>query len=426
MHGLTDDESVWASTKHCASYGELLERDAGVTCVYVRYNTGLHVSTNGRRLCDLLDEQLEQFCRAGVVNSVITFICHSMSGLVTRSACLQAVQKNRPNADSASTSTWVHHVGRIIFLGTPHHGSFWEQLGNVVATGIKQVPYMGSVVADVANVRSAGIKDLRYGYLQDEDWQGRDPDAYLTNWKRPAELLPWVNYYIASGTVMTNPHNPISYLVGDALVRKDSAHGRSKSAEHSLEVPPDNIREFPGVGHLRLPNHCQVYEQIKEWMDQPCRLPIALVTTDQQSPEVTPNHSLDQPMSPSKSRDDTATTKLPTTTTTTTTTTTRSTWAQAKGATTLLETAVDRGATAVEEIQDRITKHVYDVVAVVVPGARTVETIHGTISKSVFGAIRLVNYGVGTVAKLTFATLDDCSSSTTSRRHTRTDTAAST
>src|SRR4029453_1637566 len=51
VHGLMASESVW----RCASrpeltYGELLARERGVSPVYVRYNTGRHISTNGREL----------------------------------------------------------------------------------------------------------------------------------------------------------------------------------------------------------------------------------------------------------------------------------------------------------------------------------------------------------------------------------------
>lgn len=373
VHGLTDNESVWSSSKTCQNYGELLQRDLGLLPIYVRYNTGLHVSTNGERLSELLNSLLLPDFNE---NLEIDFVCHSMGGLVTRSACLHATK--------AAYVPWVHQVQRIVFLGTPHHGSFWEKMGNVVSTGMAHLPFM-RLASDVANLRSAGIKDLRYGYVQHEDWEGEDPDAFLINSKQVSELLPWVDYYIASGTITTNPNHPVSRVLGDALVRKDSAQGVSDAVEHTLVVPSKNIREFGGIGHLRLPNNPEVYEQLKEWMEAPCscRSQTSSRQLDSSVLEESPPGQVEQRKT--------------------------SSWAKAKGATTLLETAVEKGATGIEDLQDQITGIVYDTLAVVTPmpqTVRSVETIHSAISKGVFASIRLINYGVSTVAKTAFAAMD--------------------
>lgn len=367
VHGLTDDESVWSSSNTCANYGELLRKQLGVVPLYVRYNSGLHVSTNGERMSELLESKLRRV-------SEIDFICHSMGGLVTRSACLHATKKNQ---------TWVHRVRRIVFLGTPHHGSFWEKMGNVVSNGMAVMPFM-RLASDVANLRSAGIKDLRYGYVQREDWEGVDPDAFLTNSKKLSTLLPWVDYYIVSGTVTKNPNHVISRAVGDALVRKDSAQGVSDDSSHTLTVPSRNIREFAGVSHLKLPNDPQVYEQLKQWIEAPCTVPSLCRSYRQSLVETTLYEQPDE-------------------------TTAGTRWAMAKGATTLLETAIDKGTTGVEELNDQITTLVYGTVAAVSPVpkvVRSVELIHSTISKGVFSSIRLINYGVAIAAKTTFIAMD--------------------
>ena len=60
VHGLACNESMWrlGSERHYGSpdetYGSLLEADLGYTPLYVRYNTGLHISENGRVLARLL------------------------------------------------------------------------------------------------------------------------------------------------------------------------------------------------------------------------------------------------------------------------------------------------------------------------------------------------------------------------------------
>ena len=61
VHGLMSSESVWRfGGPEGLTYGELLARERGITPVYVRYNTGRHISTNGRDLA----AQLQRLVRA--------------------------------------------------------------------------------------------------------------------------------------------------------------------------------------------------------------------------------------------------------------------------------------------------------------------------------------------------------------------------
>ena len=54
VHGLMSTESIWRFPDDPAvTYGSLLADEHDVTVVSVRYNTGRHISTNGRELADL-------------------------------------------------------------------------------------------------------------------------------------------------------------------------------------------------------------------------------------------------------------------------------------------------------------------------------------------------------------------------------------
>ena len=55
VHGLTDDERTWCLDDGGGDYGAFLERDFGYVPIYLRYNTGLHISTNGQKLNSLLN-----------------------------------------------------------------------------------------------------------------------------------------------------------------------------------------------------------------------------------------------------------------------------------------------------------------------------------------------------------------------------------
>src|SRR4029450_11674662 len=84
VHGLMASESVWRfAGRPELTYGELLARERDVSPVYVRYNTGRHISTNGRELAT----RLQGLVRAWPVRvREIDLIGHSMGGLGIRRA----------------------------------------------------------------------------------------------------------------------------------------------------------------------------------------------------------------------------------------------------------------------------------------------------------------------------------------------------
>jgi len=260
VHGLVDDESVWL--KDDVKYGESLRKDLEIVPLYLRYNSGLHVSINGQKLNNLLIS-LSTF---GSPSREIVFLCHSMGGLVVRSACSYGLDQN---------AAWTKRVRDVIFLGTPHQGSYWEKAGNILTNSLHFItrPYM-KLAAQVGNLRSDGIKDLRYGYVRDEDWNNcYDQDALLNNTKTKSTLLNWTSYHVVTGTVTKNPNNFLSLLFGDALVHKLSAQGHSEVDHHHLPFSDEDFCEFPGIRHQKLTSEIAVYEKIKEWLCQPYAFP---------------------------------------------------------------------------------------------------------------------------------------------------------
>ena len=97
-----------------------LARDLGFTPIYLRYNSGRHVSENGRDLAALL-ERLEAEWPAPIEELAI--VGYSMGGLVARSAC---------HAGEAASHGWRDRLRTLVCLGTPHHGSPLERWGNLV------------------------------------------------------------------------------------------------------------------------------------------------------------------------------------------------------------------------------------------------------------------------------------------------------
>jgi pimeloyl-ACP methyl ester carboxylesterase len=255
IHGLTNDESVWDfADKAGTNYGNKLETDFGYTPFYIRYNTGRHISENGKELSQLIDSLLRTY---PVKVEEIIFIAHSMGGLIVRSACYYA-----PLQDYG----WVRYLNKVIFLGTPHLGAPLEKFGNIVSNILKKIPVSyTNISGDIINLRSAGIKDLRYGYITDEDWKNHNPDALLQNHKMEIPLPKNVKYYLITGTVTKNPDHIVSQWFGDSLVRRKSATGQSHG-KHKLAFEMRNHREFAGFSHHKLVNSSLVYEQISQWV----------------------------------------------------------------------------------------------------------------------------------------------------------------
>jgi len=72
------------------SYGQRLAENLGFTPIYLRYNTGLHISQNGQMLAGML-ERLQRLWPVPIDEFVL--VGHSMGGLVARSASFYGMQQ---------------------------------------------------------------------------------------------------------------------------------------------------------------------------------------------------------------------------------------------------------------------------------------------------------------------------------------------
>ena len=66
LHGLCETDDAWRlrAARH-VPYGERLRTELGYTPIFIRYNSGLHISHNGRALAALLDALTEHWPVAG-------------------------------------------------------------------------------------------------------------------------------------------------------------------------------------------------------------------------------------------------------------------------------------------------------------------------------------------------------------------------
>jgi triacylglycerol lipase len=232
VHGLATTEWSWcldAEAYHgdpATTFGTLLAQDLGLEPLYARYNTGRPVAANGEALAAQLEALAAAWDPARIV-----LLCHSMGGLVARSACHLGQQAGH---------RWIEPLTDVVSLATPHQGAPLAGLAELASRTLGAVDLPAPrVLAQILEARSAGIRDLCVG-----------PDE---------PLLPAVRYACLSATVTSDPGHPLGQLVGDLLVRVVSASG-PREAGGTLQI---TTRTLGGVLHHQVQCHPEVYAAVR-------------------------------------------------------------------------------------------------------------------------------------------------------------------
>ncbi|MDO7854348.1 esterase/lipase family protein [Hymenobacter convexus] len=286
VHGLMGDELIWQTgfqdPPTSRRYGPRLAEELPCRALYVRFNSGLHLSENGRELNRLLTELVNTWPDA---IGELVLVGHSMGGLIIRSAghygsgvgrlkefgeALQAETKqpkiiNQPILEAAP---WLAHLRSIFLIGTPNDGSWLEQNSHLTARLLERINLFPTrFLSKALNQRSNGIKDLRYSILVDEDWQDAHAND-LTPPRTPVPPLPGVQYHILMGSWLraTRPSALREYF-GDGLVGHGSARGHATFGDEAALPAGANVRTavFGQQHHGGLLTHPEVFQYLKQW-----------------------------------------------------------------------------------------------------------------------------------------------------------------
>ena len=253
LHGLGESEEHWLRSLEGGAPDRLpfavrLHGELGFTPVLVRYNSGLHISDNGERLSRLLERVVAGW---PVPIDEIALIGHSMGGLVARSA---------GHAAMASRMRWAGRLRHLIALGAPHTGVPLEKLVHTTALILRRVPE-SRPLADILDLRSPGIRDLRFGYVVEEDWRREQPGWLLDDRRGDTAAVPGCTYTFITASLTQDPRHPLSWLGGDLLVRTESAAGRRPDG--SVAVSADSVVHLGALSHFDLLDHPLVYDRIR-------------------------------------------------------------------------------------------------------------------------------------------------------------------
>lgn len=302
VHGLMGDELIWQTGFDDAPghyrYGPRLAQAAGVRALYLRFNSGRHLSENGRALSDLLTELVVAYPAA---IGELVLVGHSLGGLVIRSAGYYGSEKRGGENEERETESgeqgagskgpgkrkkppltrplpaspppekapWLAHLRAIFLLGTPNDGSWLEQNSHFTARLLRRIDLFPTrFLSNALNQRSNGIKDLRRSILVDEDWQDAHADDPAPP-RTPVPLLPGVAYHILMGTwLKTNRPAALRQYFGDGLVGRSSAQGAEIFGDEAALPPGTSVRtaEFGQQHHGGLLTHPEVYQYLKHWL----------------------------------------------------------------------------------------------------------------------------------------------------------------
>lgn len=251
VHGSCMNDIQWTRKEH--NHGTALAKELHKTPIYLHYNSGRHISTNGQDFNELLEELVLHW---PVPIEELVIIAHSMGGLVSRSALYYGQQQQK---------SWTKHLKKIIFLGTPHHGALLEQAGNYLDVLLEAVPY-AKPFARLGKIRSAGVTDLRYGNLLNEDWQDNDRFKMQGDQRQSISLPEQVECYSIAGIVGKAADSVPSQLLGDKLVGVKSALGQHKNPAKNLNFKKENTWIAYENTHMDLLSNPEIYSRLKTWM----------------------------------------------------------------------------------------------------------------------------------------------------------------
>jgi pimeloyl-ACP methyl ester carboxylesterase len=249
VHGCCMMDLQWHREGH--DHGAALAKELGVTPVYLAYNSGRHISTNGRELAALLERLVAEW---PVPVDELSIVGHSMGGLVARSAC---------HYGEESGNAWRAKLRRLVCLGSPHHGASLERGGNWVGV-LLGISRYSAPFARLANIRSAGVTDLRFGNVLDEHWAGVDRFSVHPDQRRELSLPNGVDCFFVAATASLEPGRALG---GDGLISVDSALGRHARAELTLTLPESHRFIAYGANHLDLLSSGQVYGALRGWFE---------------------------------------------------------------------------------------------------------------------------------------------------------------
>jgi pimeloyl-ACP methyl ester carboxylesterase len=246
--GLFCDEGLWEDAGMSA-----MLKDAGMYPVYLRFNPGAHISLNGQRLLELVDQLT---AHSAFADQRVDAVTYSQGGLVLRSmfyydGLRDAEAETNAAPDSVPAGPLAKRLGRCIGINTPDGGSYLEKLGYWLGVGMQVAPLLSlKAVGFIGNQRSDAIKDLSHGIIREADWQSPNHTERYGRDYYFGELDAVDAYQIYS--VISETDGPWESWLGDGIVEKSSLTLLSDRVYRAKANPESRVHPLFGKSHFQV------------------------------------------------------------------------------------------------------------------------------------------------------------------------------
>ncbi|WP_165783487.1 lipase family protein [Leptospira ellisii] len=247
--GLFCDEGLWNAHGQSPLSEVMIEE--GYYPVYVRFNPGVHISSNAKSLLNLLGKLLGSAELNGKKFDVISY---SQGGLILRSALYQSKRNG---------SEFASRIGRALIVNSPDGGSYIEKIGFWLGLGAESLPILPvSVIGFIGNQRSDAIKDLSHGIIREEDWITNDQIGRYKNDSYFGELDDVDAYQIYS--LVSEEESKWSSWVGDGIVEKPSLTLLSDKVYRKKSDPESRVHRLLETSHYQVITHPKTREILRD------------------------------------------------------------------------------------------------------------------------------------------------------------------
>jgi len=244
-HGLCWSEREWQTPAQSDFLAVM--QNKGWQPAWLRYNSGRAIWRNGEDLANWLEEALTEYPVKELV-----LVGHSQGGLLIRSAFEYAREHHQ---------YWPQFITRAAYLATPHHGAPLERAGNWANALLSYSPYTRPLMR-LGNIRSAAIRDLRFGLLTKAQSDLVTEQAHQDCRDCATELPAHVHHFLLAGSLNSDA---AKNWIGDGLVPVSSGLGLHARAEMNLSAPSLTRVELQRMDHMKMLADVRVWDALADW-----------------------------------------------------------------------------------------------------------------------------------------------------------------
>jgi pimeloyl-ACP methyl ester carboxylesterase len=252
--GLFCDETLWDWKTEVGERTETLGlaslmESLGYYLIFLRFNPGMHISSNGQELANQLGLLYKYFYKYP-----LNILAYSQGGLIVRSALYYG---------KLWGYNWVQNTGKVVLISSPDGGSYLEKIGFWIGFLLELSPNLAlKLIGILGNLRSDGIKDLSHGIIREEDWKTSKQIRRYTMGSYYGELDEVDAYQIYS--LFSGEADSFATLLGDGIIEKPSLENLSERVYNKIQDGKKRTYCIYGKNHFSILDSAELSQNLKE------------------------------------------------------------------------------------------------------------------------------------------------------------------